>query len=273
MQVADGRIAVPGGNVFWRRFGNGSGIPLLVIHGGPGLTSGYLESFTALSDARPVFMWDQLDCGRSDCPKNPRPMGAGAVRRRARSGPGRVDAWPGAHPRTLLGRDAGHGVARHQAADRDCQRHIRQPLSQYTALDRGHASTRGPLVARRAGRHRGSGADRELWDAWLSGRRLGRMDACAHRAAAAPGVCRIVDRFAGRTECQPRNARVHVGTVGLHRDRYAQEFRSHVRAWEPDHARPVPFRGVRRGMSGYCPRAGRPHAERRGCDHRWRRAT
>ena len=71
MQVADGRIAVPGGNVFWRRFGNGSGIPLLVIHGGPGLTSGYLESFTALSDARPVFMWDQLDCGRSDCPKNP----------------------------------------------------------------------------------------------------------------------------------------------------------------------------------------------------------
>ena len=71
MQVADGRIAVPGGNVFWRRFGNGSGIPLLVIHGGPGLTSGYLESFTALSDTRPVFMWDQLDCGRSDCPKNP----------------------------------------------------------------------------------------------------------------------------------------------------------------------------------------------------------
>jgi proline iminopeptidase len=71
MQVADGRIAVPGGNVFWRRFGNGSGIPLLVIHGGPGLTSGYLESCTALSDARPVFMWDQLDCGRSDCPKNP----------------------------------------------------------------------------------------------------------------------------------------------------------------------------------------------------------
>jgi proline iminopeptidase len=71
MQAADGRIAVPGGNVFWRRFGNGSRIPLLVIHGGPGLTSGYLESFAALSDARPVFMWDQLDCGRSDRPKNP----------------------------------------------------------------------------------------------------------------------------------------------------------------------------------------------------------
>ncbi len=71
MQAADGKIAVPGGNVFWRRFGNGSGIPLLVIHGGPGLTSGYLESFAALSDTRPVFLWDQLDCGRSDCPRNP----------------------------------------------------------------------------------------------------------------------------------------------------------------------------------------------------------
>ena len=46
MQAADGRIAVPGDNVFWRRFGNGSRIPLLVIHGGPGLTSGYLEPFT-----------------------------------------------------------------------------------------------------------------------------------------------------------------------------------------------------------------------------------
>jgi proline iminopeptidase len=71
MQMEDGRIAVPGGNVWWRRVGNGGGIPLLVIHGGPGLTSGYLESWTALSDTRPVFMWDQLDCGRSDCPKSP----------------------------------------------------------------------------------------------------------------------------------------------------------------------------------------------------------
>ena len=67
----DGRIAVPGGRVFWRRFGSGGGIPLLVVHGGPGLTSGYLESFTALSDTRSVVTWDQLDCGRSDCPRDP----------------------------------------------------------------------------------------------------------------------------------------------------------------------------------------------------------
>jgi proline iminopeptidase len=62
---------VPGGQVFWRRFGKGAGIPLLVIHGGPGLTSSYLEPLSALSDTRPVFLWDQLDCGRSDRPNNP----------------------------------------------------------------------------------------------------------------------------------------------------------------------------------------------------------
>jgi proline iminopeptidase len=67
----EGRIAVPGGRVFWRRFGSGDGIPLLVVHGGPGLTSSYLQSFTALSDTRPVFTWDQLDCGQSDCPRDP----------------------------------------------------------------------------------------------------------------------------------------------------------------------------------------------------------
>jgi proline iminopeptidase len=68
---ADGRIAVPGGSVWWRRWGSGEGIPLLVIHGGPGLTSHYLEPLAALSDMCPVFTWDQLDCGRSDRPNNP----------------------------------------------------------------------------------------------------------------------------------------------------------------------------------------------------------
>ena len=67
----EGSIAVPGGNVFWRRFGSGGGIPLLMIHGGPGLTSSYLDGFAALSDRRPVFTWDQLDCGRSERPSDP----------------------------------------------------------------------------------------------------------------------------------------------------------------------------------------------------------
>ena len=67
---AEGRIAVPGGNVLWRRHGNLGGRPLLVIHGGPGLTSHYLDGFMAVSHTRPVFTWDQLDCGRSDRPNN-----------------------------------------------------------------------------------------------------------------------------------------------------------------------------------------------------------
>ena len=67
---AGGRIAVPGGQVSWRRFGGGEGTPLLVIHGGPGLTSGYLEPFGALGDVRPVFTWDQLECGQSDRPND-----------------------------------------------------------------------------------------------------------------------------------------------------------------------------------------------------------
>ena len=69
--LTHGMIAVPGGNVFWRRFGNDGGTPLLIIHGGPGLTSSYLDPLAALSDSRPVFTWDQLDCGQSDCPRNP----------------------------------------------------------------------------------------------------------------------------------------------------------------------------------------------------------
>ena len=65
----EGRVAVPGGQVYWRRVGDGAGIPLLLIHGGPGLTSHYYEPFNALSDTRPVVTWDQLDSGRSDCPR------------------------------------------------------------------------------------------------------------------------------------------------------------------------------------------------------------
>ena len=32
----EGTIAVPGGNVWFKRVGGGPGLPLLAIHGGPG---------------------------------------------------------------------------------------------------------------------------------------------------------------------------------------------------------------------------------------------
>jgi proline iminopeptidase len=68
---SEGRIAVPGGNVAWRRFGGGgSKTPLLLIHGGPGLTSNYMEGLAALGDERPAYIWDQLECGLSDRSNN-----------------------------------------------------------------------------------------------------------------------------------------------------------------------------------------------------------
>jgi proline-specific peptidase len=68
---ATGRIAVPGGNVWYRVTGNGPGTPLLLLHGGPGFPSQYLEPLAALGDERPVIFYDQLGCGRSDRPADP----------------------------------------------------------------------------------------------------------------------------------------------------------------------------------------------------------
>jgi proline-specific peptidase len=64
----EGTIAVPGGNVWYQRVGGGAGLPLLVIHGGPGLPHIYLSSLERLADEREVIFWDQLGCGNSECP-------------------------------------------------------------------------------------------------------------------------------------------------------------------------------------------------------------
>ena len=48
--------------------GNGPGIPLIVIHGGPGSTSFGLKPWAALGDERPVIRYDQLGSGKSDHP-------------------------------------------------------------------------------------------------------------------------------------------------------------------------------------------------------------
>lgn len=67
----DGTIAVPGGDVWFTRVGGGAGLPLLVVHGGPGLPHDYLRSLERLADDREVIFWDQLGCGKSPCPSNP----------------------------------------------------------------------------------------------------------------------------------------------------------------------------------------------------------
>jgi proline-specific peptidase len=65
-----GMIAVPGGNVWFERVGAGVGLPLLVVHGGPGLPHTYLSSLHRLADEREVIFWDQLGCGNSERPSN-----------------------------------------------------------------------------------------------------------------------------------------------------------------------------------------------------------
>ena len=70
MTQLEGMIAVPGGDVWYKRVGGGAGLPLLVIHGGPGLPHKYVSSLERLADDREVIFWDQLGCGNSERPSN-----------------------------------------------------------------------------------------------------------------------------------------------------------------------------------------------------------
>lgn len=62
----EGFIQVKGGKVWYRIVGNGDKTPLLLLHGGPGVPSYYLNPLSELSNDRPVIFYDQLGCGRSD---------------------------------------------------------------------------------------------------------------------------------------------------------------------------------------------------------------
>ncbi len=69
-----GWVAVQGGNLCYRLNGrrhleNGK-TPLICLHGGPGCSHDYLLPLTLLANSRPVILYDQLDCGRSDRPGN-----------------------------------------------------------------------------------------------------------------------------------------------------------------------------------------------------------
>jgi proline iminopeptidase len=68
--MTQGMIAVPGGNVWYKRVGGGPGLPLLTVHGGPGMPHDYIGSLERLADEREVIFWDQLGCGKSERPSN-----------------------------------------------------------------------------------------------------------------------------------------------------------------------------------------------------------
>lgn len=69
----EGFLAVHDQGRVWYRV-NGvaeSGTPILVVHGGPGMSHHYLLSLTDLAADRPVYFYDQVECGMSDRPGLP----------------------------------------------------------------------------------------------------------------------------------------------------------------------------------------------------------
>lgn len=70
MVSSGSRISVEGGEVWFRVVGDGSGTPLLAVHGVPGSNSQYLKVLEALGDERPVIFYDQLGGGQSDRPSD-----------------------------------------------------------------------------------------------------------------------------------------------------------------------------------------------------------
>ena len=66
----EGMIPVPGGRIWYRVAGDGTGTPIIGIHGGPGGTSCRLRELGRLGDERPVVLYDQLGGGRSEQPSD-----------------------------------------------------------------------------------------------------------------------------------------------------------------------------------------------------------
>ncbi len=68
-EAEERRVEVTGGSVWTARLGPREGTPVLLLHGGPGAASDYMHPLAErLADHRPVAVYDQLGCGRSDHP-------------------------------------------------------------------------------------------------------------------------------------------------------------------------------------------------------------
>ena len=72
MSVSEGYLEYLEYRTWYRVFGDlGSGAaPLLALHGGPGSTHHYFGPLERVADERPVVVYDQLGCGRSDRPQD-----------------------------------------------------------------------------------------------------------------------------------------------------------------------------------------------------------
>ena len=68
--MKEGFVPVEGGKVWYKVVGADHGIPLVVLHGGPGSAHDSLEILDVLGDERPVVFYDQLGSGNSERPED-----------------------------------------------------------------------------------------------------------------------------------------------------------------------------------------------------------
>jgi proline-specific peptidase len=70
MVAEEGYVDFRGYRTWYRIAGDGKSgvVPLLALHGGPGSTHNYFAPLEQLADERPVVLYDQIGCGRSDRP-------------------------------------------------------------------------------------------------------------------------------------------------------------------------------------------------------------
>ncbi|OYZ00624.1 MAG: proline-specific peptidase [Sphingobacteriia bacterium 28-36-52] len=66
LKEGEGKVSVQGGKIWYRIIGKGKGIPILMLHGGPGGTSRSFYQFESIGNDRPLIIFDQLGSGRSD---------------------------------------------------------------------------------------------------------------------------------------------------------------------------------------------------------------
>jgi L-proline amide hydrolase len=72
MRAREGYVAFRGYRTWYRFVGdlNTAVTPLLALHGGPGSTHNYFAPLEGLAAERPVVLYDQIGCGKSDRPED-----------------------------------------------------------------------------------------------------------------------------------------------------------------------------------------------------------
>lgn len=71
--IQEGYIEVTGGKVWYQKYDSAAGgTPVIVLHGGPGSSCYSLQVLKSLAKDRPVILYDQLGCGRSERPTDTR---------------------------------------------------------------------------------------------------------------------------------------------------------------------------------------------------------